>query len=574
MKKYYLLFFIILLLNVISCGGGGGGESDGILPADVQAINDLGGDDVTTEGSDPGSGGNDPGGGGNPGTPGNDPGSPSVDPSLIAAEYNASTWHLKVFNAKGHGHSNATAIVTDKTGNFIIAGTYSTDSNTGYAIDFDPGEGTDYRQGNGCFITKLNADGSYAWTKTMDAFHITSLATDSKGTIYAVGLFSGNVDFDDAGYDMQVAKGASDFFITRINADGSYGWTKTAGGESDYNYADWARSVAVDSKDNVYMTGYFSGTTDFDCGDGKDIRTSIHNSSYDQGQENCFITRINSDGSYGWTEIFGAVRADQLGATYGYSIALDSKDNVYVGGQFTGEVDLNPGKGLFKRVSNIGLDIFVMKLRADRKFQWAYGMGSVTGHCGTRAICIDNKDNVYAAGFFTGTVDFNDTKGKDVKTSSWNGQWIDSFIMKIGTNGSYRWTRTYDEARILNIACDSKNNIYAGGDYRFDTDFNPGKGVDLIKGATIKSWNLFITKLGPDGSYGRTWAFPATNIIKDIGVDRFNLLNSLHVTGDDTILAAGSFMTEMDFDPDNGGYLRAPAGDDVSFNGFLKRILQ
>ncbi|HAY38468.1 MAG TPA: hypothetical protein DCY53_03450 [Desulfobacteraceae bacterium] len=56
--------------------------------------------------------------------------------------------------------------------------------------------------------------------------------------------------------DLQTSAGQEDIFLTKINANGSYDITVTIGGTA----SDIGRSVAVDSSDNVYMTGSFSGT--------------------------------------------------------------------------------------------------------------------------------------------------------------------------------------------------------------------------------------------------------------------------------------------------------------------------
>ena len=66
-----------------------------------------------------------------------------------------------------------------------------------------------------------------------------------------------------------------DNFVTKINADGTYGWTKTTSGSDEVHTC----SVAVDSSGNLYVTGALYGTADFDPGTGTDEHTS--SGSYD-----------------------------------------------------------------------------------------------------------------------------------------------------------------------------------------------------------------------------------------------------------------------------------------------------
>src|SRR5687767_13565354 len=53
-------------------------------------------------------------------------------------------------------------------------------------------------------------------------------AADSSGNVYVTGQFQGTVDFDPtAGVDSHTGAGSNDVFLTKYNADGSYGWTKS-----------------------------------------------------------------------------------------------------------------------------------------------------------------------------------------------------------------------------------------------------------------------------------------------------------------------------------------------------------
>nr|NIN00103.1 hypothetical protein [candidate division Zixibacteria bacterium] len=88
--------------------------------------------------------------------------------------------------------------------------------------------------------------------------------------------------------------------------------------------SDTGWSATVDSSGNVYVTGEFQGTVDFDPGAGIDNHTSA-------GDEDIFLTRINSDGTYGWTKTMGGADIDR-----GWSATVDSSGNVYVAGDFQG----------------------------------------------------------------------------------------------------------------------------------------------------------------------------------------------------------------------------------------------
>ena len=62
-----------------------------------------------------------------------------------------------------------------------------------------------------------------------------SLTTDVNGNVYLTGNFSGlNVNFNPGGSDLHssAANGSEyDIYVTKINANGTYGWTRVLGGK-------------------------------------------------------------------------------------------------------------------------------------------------------------------------------------------------------------------------------------------------------------------------------------------------------------------------------------------------------
>ena len=498
------------------------------------------------------------------------------DSDVSIAEYNDPHWQIKTIGGTGQIVVAAYAITTDGENNVYITGR-AYPSGEG-RVDFDPSTGYDFRDKGGAFVTKLNADGTYAWTGILAQGDGLSLVADSQNNIYVVGFFTGTSDFnfEGPGNDFHTASGSSDVFITRINADGSYGWTKTFGGNSTYMYNDWARSVAVDGSDSIYVTGNFAGEVDFDPGPGTDIRTTIVDPMFPEGHQHAFITKFNSNGSYCWTIDMGPSGEDDFGNNFsgaqGYSIRLDSNGNIYVAGAFSGKVDFNPEVGVDIHTSYYGLDIFVTRINADRSYAWTKGMGSVTGNCLAKSLCLDEDNNIYVTGLFTGAVNFNRSGGEDIRESSSDGQNADNFTMKLGADGSYIWTRVIEVVDSLSIASDSENNIYLTGYFWRETDFNPGAGVDIRNGPGMSNAsNIYITKLDGDGIYAWTQVYGLT---RGTGIFDFNKGNSVHIDNFNNVLVAGFFSSEVNFDPDDSSILVLPSGEIGSMNAFIKRVLQ
>tara|TARA_B110000091_G_C13717302_1_gene433187 strand:+ start:361 stop:726 length:366 start_codon:yes stop_codon:yes gene_type:complete len=97
-----------------------------------------------------------------------------------------------------------------------------------------------------------------------------------------------------------------------VNAQ-NYQWAKSFRGSSA---SGSGTSIDVDALGNVYTTGYFLGTVDFDPGVGVFNLTS--NGSYD-----IFICKLDASGNFVWGKGMGA------GVDLPLSTSIDSVGNIY-----------------------------------------------------------------------------------------------------------------------------------------------------------------------------------------------------------------------------------------------------
>jgi hypothetical protein len=112
------------------------------------------------------------------------------------------------------------------------------------------------------------------------------IALDSNGNIYTTGYFAGVVDFDPGPgtFYLWSEWGMPDIFISKLDSNGGFVWAKSMGAGSD----DIGHDIAVDSSDNVYTTGHFGGTVDFDPGPGTFNLTSV-------GGVDIFVSKLQAD---------------------------------------------------------------------------------------------------------------------------------------------------------------------------------------------------------------------------------------------------------------------------------------
>src|SRR6185436_9596972 len=148
-------------------------------------------------------------------------------------------------------------------------------------------------------------------------------------------------------------------------------WARSMGGTG----VDFGHAIAVDNAGNVYSTGLFANTGDFDPGPGVFNLTSA-------GSWDIYIQKLDAAGIFQWAKRVGAAGDDR-----GLAIATDGA-NVYLTGMFSLTVDFDPGAGTVNLTSAGTVDVFVMKVNASGNFVWANRFGG-TGDDHGNSIALD-----------------------------------------------------------------------------------------------------------------------------------------------------------------------------------------
>lgn len=432
----------------------------------------------------------------------------------------------------GASNDKGQSITTDDSGNVYVTGYFK--GIVKFGNDFGT-SGTKKSAGeDDIFITKINANGSYGWTRRMGGTSSDrglGITTDPSGNVYVTGYFEDTVKFGDdwGGTDSKTSAGNKDIFITRINANGSYGWTRRIGG----TVAAQGRSIRTDPSGNVYITGIFWETVNFAADFGSaDIKVSA-------GEGDIFITRINANGSYGWTRRMGGTSLD-----FGFGITTDASGNVFVTGSFMDIVNFGDDFGTIEYKTSAGhIDAFITKIYSDGSYGATRRMGGTVtdrGYC----IATDSSGNVYVSGIFMDNVNFGDDFGAtDTKIASGG---TDIFITCVNSDGSYGWTRRLggthaDEC--YGITTDLSGNVYVIGQFRSAVNFGADFGITDSK-TPIAAYDVYVTRINmTQGTYG------GTNRMGGAGED-YGYGITTDLSGN--IYAAGMFMETVDFGADFG----------------------
>jgi hypothetical protein len=405
-------------------------------------------------------------------------------------------------------YAYGSGVAVDSQGNIYVAGQFSG------TVNFAGTQGTDNQTDAGgygnSFLTKYTADGTYAWTKTFDTTsgyaEGLGVAVDTSGDIYLAGQFSGTVNFNTAGSDSQSAPTAnSDGCITEFHADGSYGWTKIFGG-SGIGYVGNV-AVAVDSSGDAYVTGEFSGTVNFAGDQGTDNQTDAG------GTGDAYLTEYSSSGTYKHTETFDTSAA---GGTYanGLSVAVDPSNNIYIGGEFSGTVNFKGTQGTDNFIDTGGNgDGFLTKFDPSGNYLYTNTFITTTSsdNATTFAVTTDATGNVYVAGGFLGTINFEGSQGTDSLTDPTGTG--DAYLTQYTPSGTYVWTRIFGDPSgggggpgdpyAIGATTDGLGNVYMTGAWdgtiTFDDHGNTDTKTTTQNDAFLTSFVSFIPPTPPSG---------------------------------------------------------------------------
>lgn len=409
------------------------------------------------------------------------PGGASED--VYIAKYDASLnyiWAVK-FGTSGADYSYALA--TDASNNIIVGGDVSSNNRDGFVNKYDP-------------------DGNLTWSITIGGSNkdvVYAVRTDLAKSVYVTGYFENTVDFDPgAGTYTMASSGGRDIFLAKYDSTGQFRWAFKMGGSLAVAYEEGGQDIAI-SGANVYLTGNFEGTTDFNPAVG--TNTLMSNGSLDM-----FIAKYDTTGAYQWAISMGSNNKHD----YTYALDIDAAENLYVTGGFEETVDFDPsvGTATLASASVNAQDIFVAKYNSSGVYQWVFQVGgntSVDDHAFD--IDVTPTGDIYICGEVWGPADFDPSAG----TYNINPSNDQIFFAKYTSAGAFVWA--FDIGSVagngpadngFGVQATATGSLYVTGDFSGTADFDPSANTATL---TSSGGDAFI------GVYG-TSVFAGINTIE------------------------------------------------------------
>jgi hypothetical protein len=230
-----------------------------------------------------------------------------------------------------------------------------------------------------------------------------------------------------------------------------------------------------------------------------------------------------------------AFKTGGTGTDVGLCVKHDQQNNIYAGGRFQGNVDIDPGTTVQTIVSAGDFDMYLQKLDEDQNLLWEYHAGSSLSDEITD-LAIDAEGNVFFTCFYGGTVDFDPGASVSSITSQSTS---DMAIVKLDASGNFLWVKTIattNSAGIAYLTVDDASNVYFSFGFTGTIDANTDIAVNMLTSAGQN--DIVIVKLNSSGEY--QWS-------KQLGSDSFDASQGIAVNSQGNIVVIGRFRNTVDF---------------------------
>ena len=347
----------------------------------------------------------------------------------------------------------------------------------------------------------------------------TSIVMDSNKNVFIAGSYVDSVDFDPSSNSaVHYTVAAPNAFLAKYDQNGNYQWSVSIEGPQPIEIRD----IALGNSAYIYAIGDFMGSASFD------VSTSFTS----MGVFDVFIAKYDTNGNFIWAKTFGGPAPD-----WGYSIAVDTSENIVATGSFLVSVDFDASAGNATLNSFGGSpDVFLVKYDSAGNFIWAEQAGGTSLDEGL-SVETDQSNNIYLTGTF-----MSNSASFDSNTINLIGA-SDIFIAKYDENGSGLWAHALgglqnDKGTALYI---DENEVYLSGVFQSTANIDPTSTTSPLNSAGDE--DVFLARFDTSGNY--IWATSIAGNSEDMS-------NDIGKDIDGNVYVTGFFSSTADFSPGPG----------------------
>jgi hypothetical protein len=364
-----------------------------------------------------------------------------------------------------------------------------------------------------------------------------AVVVDAAGNTYFGGTFRGKVDVNKSNHAQKFLNAVDNYdaFLVKYDPNGKLVWSRQIGIS---NGDETIEHLVIGPNGDLYATGQFEETVDFDAGSGVHPLTS-------HGKRDAFILHLTSKGKYVWAGNIGGERDDDITA-----LAVGPSGDMYYSGFVRLSGDADPTRATRSIVDRGVDDTIIARLNGKNgAIKWLKVYGENATRETVFGLAVDDNENVTAAGMFNDPVEF------DRGDRSFDREPVgsdDVYIARLNSRGNFQFIKTFGgkkQETVVDLVQDSAGNLYVNGNFAKTTDFDPGPGEKLLEAPGDSS--AYILKLDADANF--IWVRQVgAAVIGGSNEDAFIVARGLAVDGSGSVVTTGDFDGTVDFDPGSG----------------------
>ncbi len=402
----------------------------------------------------------------------------SSNEDMFLLKYNSKGFLVKGVRIGGSNFKYAKEILVDQSGRLIISADFNGD------IDFDD-DGVDELSVStntvSTFIAQYDSDLNFNWAADMPGLH--SMSLDANGNIYTILLAYGTITYGKKNASRTLTYNDYFVFVT-LKPNGTIK-SEFSLWSNDFQIVIQHNKIMVDADKNIYCSGYFTLSADFDPGAGSAVLKEVGRDS-GTGFLDAFVVKYDSAGNFKWVKQIGGKYNERI-----FSLGISpSKELLFIGNS-DGNIDVDPGPGVF----NSNNKDFMVKLDQNGNFIWIKPcIDNVSYNLERKFSKFDKDDNMYMGGRFFGKVDFDVSASTyDVTSAGFN----DVFIQKLSRNGDLVWVKTFggvNEDRLLDFDVLDSNSMAFTAQFTNEVWLKSGSQLNKYTSACDSCANGFLIR--------------------------------------------------------------------------------